>query len=88
MFKIIALVYVIVAGQPIMDEPAKISHRLSFNSYDQCSAFMQGEQFQIEKDALSNLFRSALEPKMKDDDDDPIDFAIAVTAGCEDDNTL
>jgi len=86
-FHIVALIYIIIAGQPIVDEPVRIPHKMVFQDLDACIAFMGSEPFSIQKAALSDMVRGSVKIPTAAGEDPP-DFGIAITTSCEPDNTL
>lgn len=86
-FHIVALVYIIVSGQPIVDEPVRITHRLVFQEYQACVDFMKGEEFSIQKAALADMLRANIKIPVPDDIEKP-DFGIAITSSCEPDDSV
>lgn len=90
-FHIVALVYFIVAGQPVIDEPVRVAHKMSFKDEDACQAFLKSDTYVFQRAALTDMMRLYI-PKLKDDDGRPLDeqpdTAVVIMASCEEDNSL
>jgi len=87
MYHIVALVYLIVAGQSIIGEPARVSHKMVFKDIDSCQSFMKSETFEFQRAALADMMRNTVKLPVHEGEDTP-DFAITITASCEEDTTL
>ena len=87
MFYIVALVYVIVAGQPVIDEPVKIPHAMVFKDLDACQAFLKSDTFAFQRAALADMLHQSINLP-REEDQSPPDFAVTITASCEEDHRI
>jgi hypothetical protein len=92
MWMIVALVYIIVAGEPVIDEPIKVNHILTFDTLDKCQAYLKGEEYGDQREELADLMRSTFVAKLEKDAGENADVApvpgIAITASCEEDKRV
>lgn len=91
MFKIVALVYVMIAGQPV-GEPYPFTHYATFNGYDACVAYFKTDEFANYRTGLSRFVTVAVsreqEAKAKKAEEDVPVFDTAIIAACHDDDRL
>lgn len=88
LFHIVVMVYVIVSGHPIVDEPTAVSHRRSFGSIEACQTYLKSEQFSEEREDFTATIRSGMKVPLAEESDEAPDFALTTTASCEEDGTL
>jgi len=84
---IIATIFLIVAGQPY-GEPARVPNKLHFSSIAACDAYMQTPEFSRSKAALADFARSIATERLRADDGSVPNFDLAITASCEEDDTI
>lgn len=88
MFSIVALVYIIMAGETI-GEPLRMAHRGTFHGLASCQEHLTSEQFKAERAGLAAMVEDALLQKRKqaDAEDQPLP-AVTITASCEPDQRV
>jgi hypothetical protein len=91
LFNIIATVYILIAGQPIVDEPARVQHKATFKNIEECQAYMTSQSFELQRQALAEAFRRYTAAKIKanlPEEEEVPDISVAVTATCEEDRSI
>lgn len=59
MFKLIAIVYLLMNGQPVGD-PLRMINRATFENLDACKAYVTSETGKVELEALDKMILSKL----------------------------
>lgn len=88
MFRIVALAYVMVYGQPI-DEPYVLENARSFPSIEACQEHLKSNEFEAQRAVLSHMLANALRKQFNAnaEDGDAVP-AVAITASCQTDNRI
>lgn len=95
-FKIVALIYIMIAGKPIVDEPFRFEHKTTFTDLDACQKYLTGQDFVMERAKLAKMVLDAVKDRdaVTDASPDPEDRppvmipGVAITASCEEDHSL
>jgi hypothetical protein len=94
MFKIVALVYLIVAGQPFA-EPLKVTHNKQFVGLDgekECMAYLASDAFAKQRGQLNLALSQTLAEKVAEEAEKnkeaPPSTDVAITVSCEEDHSL
>lgn len=89
MYHVIALVYVLVAGQLVNNEPLKITHKQVFEHFAECKDFLDSNDLAAQKQVLGAMVANAYKARTPGEDPDGAAVpAITITASCEEDNSL
>lgn len=85
MYMIVAVVYMIIAGQPY-GEPIRVNHRDTFTSLEACQEHLKSDKFAADRQQLSSRIEASFVQMRKEADaeDQPLP-ALAITASCEQD---
>ncbi len=80
MFKLIAIVYLLVNGQPTGDDPIRFVNRSTFATIEECKGYNDTDQGEAEYNSLLNYLAKAL----------PDGKAVSVSTACEkqEDNSI
>lgn len=95
-FHIVALVYIMIAGKPLIDEPMRIPHKILFTSEQACNDYLKSDAFGHDRTDLAKIVSSEVSRKLElsdaapehEDDTPSATPGIAITASCEADNSL
>jgi hypothetical protein len=94
MFKIVAMVYLIVAGQPFA-EPLKVTHNKQFVGLDgekECMAYLNSVEFAKQRGQLNLTLSQTLAEKVAEQaekaEEDAPSTDVAITVSCEEDHSL
>lgn len=82
MYMAVALVYIVVAGQPI-GEPSSYNSRVTFMKLAECQAYLKSEQFVVDREVLHH--KVVEEMTAEEFSQSP---GVAITASCEEDRRL
>jgi hypothetical protein len=90
-FHIVALVYVMMAGKPTVDEPFTVNHKMTFSDETKCNDFLKSDEFAHQRSVLAKVFQDRIDEMAELDDAKPEADApsgrpgVAVTASCVED---
>lgn len=92
MFKIVALVYIMIAGHPVVDAPDAFTIPESFKDLETCQGFLKSPEFADRRTQLSRFItatvsRSEAAKAAEAEEEMPV-FDTAITASCVDDDRI
>ncbi len=87
MYMVTALVYFLVAGQPI-EAPVPFNAKTSYMSLGECQGYLQSEQFLADKAQLTARVMFQLRVRAALTEPTPEIPTVAITASCEEDHRV
>lgn len=86
MFKVTALIYMLMSGTTLIDEPLAIESKQTFSSLEKCQAYLQSDEFGAARENITAAVTAAIkQANLQNGDEQP---TVAITASCDPDNRL
>lgn len=89
MYHVVALVYVLISGGVVGNEPVKVNHRQVFATLEKCQEFLKSDELQAQRAMLVAQIVSGYKVVTPGEDPDGAETPAGTsTASCEEDDSL